>query len=502
MKRPVFGEVSRPVASAVHQGVPEAKLGARGIYEALKEQIEAGDYAPGSVMPSTRMLAAELGVARSTVTTAYDQLLSEGFVEGRQGARSVVAPLRPIEAVREIIPDAPPARLRLSAYGERVRGLAHQAPRPAGLTADFRYGDLASGDFPVLAWKRAVVATAMQQPKRLAYGDPHGSPRLRAALQSYLWRARGIRCDPRQIVIVSGSQQGLDLCARLLLDPDDRFVIENPCYAMARQVFSTGGALPISIPVDRDGLKTELLPNLETRLAYVTPSHQFPLGGVMPIARRRQLVSWALTSGAYVIEDDYDSEYRYDIKPVSPLYALERAVNVIYLGTVSKTLSPTLRLGYLVVPPELHEIFAAAKRLADRHTPLLEQEALATLLESGVYERHVRKARRRNAERRSLLLKSLEHTFGDAVTVEGAQAGLHIVVWFRKLRRANEDQLVDVARALGVGIYPVSALFDPQILTAQPDGLGLVMGYASLDAQTIERGVHLLGEAVERMVAD
>ncbi|CAN7491169.1 PLP-dependent aminotransferase family protein [Phenylobacterium sp. LjRoot225] len=488
------------MAAAPRQETTETRLGARRIYEALKGQIEAGVYAPGSAMPSTRMLAAELGVARSTVTAAYDQLLSEGFVEGRQGARTVVAPLRPIEAVAEIIPNAPRTR-QLSAYGERIKGLAHSAPRPAGRTADFRYGDLAVDDFPVMAWRRAVVAAAMQRPEHLSYGDPCGSPRLRAALQTYLWRARGIRCDPSQIVIVSGSQQGLDLCARLLLDPGNRFVIENPCYAMARQVFSAGGALPISIPVDRDGLKTELLPNLEAKLAYVTPSHQFPLGGVMPIARRRQLVNWALTAGAYVIEDDYDSEYRYDIKPVSPLYALEGAANVIYLGTVSKTLSPALRLGYLVVPPELQAAFATAKRLADRHTPLLEQEALATLLDSGVYDRHVRKVRRRNAERRMLLLEALHQTFGPAVMVEGEQAGLHVVVWFRQLRRSDEARLVDSARSFGVGVHPVSPLFDPQISTAQPDRIGLVMGYASLDAQSIRDGVRLLGQAVGSVTA-
>ncbi|MBT1517564.1 PLP-dependent aminotransferase family protein [Bradyrhizobium sp. SRL28] len=219
-----------------------------------------------------------------------------------------------------------------------------------------------------------------RRPARLAYNDPCGSRRLRMALQPYLWRSRTVRCEVDQIIIVNGSQQGLDLCARLLLNSDDRFVMEDPGYLMARHVFSATGAAAVPIPVDVEGLDTERLAKIEARLAHVTPSHQFPLGGVMPIARRHQLLAWARKFDAYVIEDDYDSEYRYDTKPVPPLHALAGSEDVIYLGIVSKTLSPTLRIGYLVVPSELQPLFAAAKQIMDRHTPLIEQEALATML--------------------------------------------------------------------------------------------------------------------------
>ena len=473
-----------------------ARLGAARICEALKAQIGAGVYPPGSAMPSTRALAADLGVARSTVTAAYDQLLSEGFLESRQGAPTRVARLHPVEPVGART-DRPSAAHRLSSYGERVKMLPQPAGRnPAGPIIDFRYGDLSALDFPTLVWKRAISAAATQRPERLTYADPHGSPRLRAALQAYLWRGRGIRCDADQLIIVSGSQQGLDLCARLLLDAGDRFVVENPCYLMARQVFAMTGATPVSIPAGEDGLDTGLLARTEARLAYVTPSHQFPLGGVMSIGRRQQLLAWAGRSGAYVVEDDYDGEYRYDIKPVPPLYGLGDASWVIYVGTVSKTLSPALRIGYLIVPPELRAVFVAAKQHADRHTPAIEQEALAAMLESGLYERHIRRVRRRNGERRQILLNALNHRFGGRIAIEGADAGLHVVVWFRGLPASSEGALVGQALKRGVGIYPVSALYDPALHDARPELVGLVMGYSALDTDQIERGIRLLAEAV------
>lgn len=475
--------------------------GARSIYAALRAQILDGTYAPGASMPSTRALASELGVARSTVTSAYEQLLSEGFIESRQGARTRVAHLRPMELELKVPITAPGPPRRLSAYGERLRAMPAPERRDRSrLVAEFRYGDLAGADFPTLAWKKAVNAAVSQRPARLAYGDPHGSLRLRHALQAYLWRARGIRCDPDQVIVVSGSQQGLDLCARLLLDAGDRFVMENPGYAKAQQVFAATGAAAMHIPVDGAGMDTSLLAGAEARLAYVTPSHQYPLGGVMPIARRRELLAWAQAAEACVIEDDYDSEYRYDIKPVPPLYGLGAPGTVIYLGTVSKTLSPTLRLGYLVVPSVLQESFAAAKDLADRHTSMMAQDALAALLEGGGYERHVRAVRRRNGERRSILLDTLRRSLGERIGIEGAEAGLHLVAWLRDVPRSAEGDLIDAARALGLGLYPVSPLFHADH-PARPDRAGLVLGYAALDPARIKRGVTLLGKAIAAVTA-
>lgn len=473
--------------------------GARQIYRALKTQILDGVFSALGKLPSSRALAAELGVSRTTVTAAYEQLAAEGLIFVRQGARPVVGVQARSTSAEPGEASATP--IRLSAYGERA--LAIRAWRPPGkaLAVDFRYGDLAPGDFPTLAWKRAVDAVLAQRPAQLAYADPCGSPRLRAALRGYLWRARMLEATPEQIVIVNGSQQGLDLCARLLLDPGDAFVIEEPCYAMARRVFANTGARPVSIPADPAGLDVDGLAGVAARLAYVTPSHQFPLGGVLSRSRRLGLLRWARENDAVVIEDDYDSEYRYDIDPLPALHALEGGANVIYLGTLSKTLSPSLRIGYLVVPPSLLPAFSAAKQLADRHSPTVEQDALASLLESGAYEAHVRRSRRRNGERRRALLDALRRRFGDAVVIEGADAGLHVVAWLRDLPSTLEHAVVEAAAALGLGVYPVSPLYADRESASRPDRAGLLLGYAALDVRQIERGVELLDRVLAEVKA-
>ncbi|WP_052401973.1 PLP-dependent aminotransferase family protein [Muricoccus aerilatus] len=466
------------------------------ICDTIKTRIASGLLGPGDKLPSTRALAAEWGISRTTVTAAYEQLIAEGYVETRQGARAQVA--------RGLGPSSPqPTRSasttmtgQLSAFGRRLAEfpLPSVASAPS-LVADFRYGDLSAADFPTLAWRKAVTGVILRRQPRLRYDDPCGSLRLRTALQGYLWRARGLRCEPEQVIVVNGSQQGLDLCARLLLDPEDRAVMENPGYTLARQVFLAAGAQVAPVTVDGEGMRTDSLP--DASLAYVTPSHQFPLGGVLSAGRRRELLAWARRTGAHVIEDDYDSEYRFDIAPIPPLQALDGAGRVIYLGTVSKTLSPTLRLGYLVVPKALSEPFAKAKRLADRHAPGLEQEALAELIESGAYERHVRRVRRRNAERRMALLAALSATLGDAVTVVGVEAGLHVVVWLNSVPRHQEENLTVRAHAAGLGVYPVTPLYAPGSAADRPDAAGLVVGYASLDARSIIRGVQILAEVMD-----
>lgn len=461
------------------------------IVASIRQRIEAGLDGPGAALPSTRALAAEWGVSRTTVTAAYDQLIAEGYLEVRQGARARVA----FGLGRAATGAAPAATRdaegRLSGFGRRLAALPPVPPPGVdGLVADFRYGELSARDFPRLAWRKAVTAALLRPPAILRYGDPAGSPALRRALRGYLWRARGLRCTAPQIIVVNGSQQGLDLCARLLVDPGDGVVMEEPGYALARQVFEAVGTTVIPVPVDAEGLCAGDLP--PARLAYTTPSHQFPLGGVLSASRRRDLLAWAARVGAHVIEDDYDSEYRYDIAPVPPLQVMDDEGRVLYLGTVSKTLSPTLRLGWLVVPPALAEAFASAKRLTDRHTPWLEQEALAALIEDGAYERHIRRARRRNAERRAALLAALTAWLGDSIVVEGAAAGLHVVVWLLDVPATKEAALVAAGRAAGIGLHLVTPLHAEGV----PGRVGLVMGYAGLEVAAIERGVEVLAEVL------
>ena len=462
---------------------------ARRIIGAIKEQIHAGTYQPGDKLPSTRSFATEWGASRTTVTAAYGQLIAEGYLVTRRGARAVVAEGLGAAGTAADPPNAEPPHL--SSFAQRLLALPTPAPTQAHRVADFRYGDLSASDFPVLSWRRALNAATLRREARLRYDNPQGSIALRTALQGYLWRGRGIRCTPEDIVVVNGSQQGLDLCARLLLDPGDAFVIENPGYVLARNAFLAAGGIAEPIPVDREGLRTEGLPT--ARLAYVTPSHQYPLGSVLSAARRRALVAWAARTDAHIVEDDYDGEYRHDLSPIPPVHTLAPD-RVIYAGTFSKTLSPTLRLGYLVVPIALRRPFTEAKRLTDRHTPLPEQDALADLLTSGAYDRHVRSIRKRNAERRTALLDALKDELGSAVTIVGAETGLHVVAWLNGVAAEREPDLIGAAHAAGIGLYPVSPLYEPS--GPRPTEAGLVLGYAGLEADALRRGVRALATIV------
>lgn len=470
---------------------------ARRIYLDLREQIIAGIYAPGGKLPSSRSLANELGVSRTTVTAAFDQLVCEGYVTSHRGAAPVVAPM----AAARMSPGTPADNgldRSISDYAARLMALPiHYASRRPALAFDFRYGDIAATDFPTLLWRRALNAAMLRRRDSLSYEHPAGSASVRQQLQGYLWRARGIRCDASQILVVSGSQQALDLCARVLVDSGDRVILENPCYAMARNVMAAAGADIVAAACDEAGLLVEDLPREgKSALAFVTPSHQFPLGGVLPQSRRDVLLAWAHAVGAYVVEDDYDGEYRYDVKPIPPLFQADQD-RVIYVGTVSKTLSPALRLGYLVVPRSLIDVFTRCKQLADRHSPSLEQEALAILLESGSYERHVRRMRRANAERRAALISALTTCFGQTIDIVGTSAGLHIVVWFRDIGAQDEARLVDAASAASIGIYPVSPLY----IERKPERAGLVLGYASQTPDKLRRGTKALKVAVDALAA-
>jgi GntR family transcriptional regulator/MocR family aminotransferase len=469
--------------------------------EALKAKIIGGVYQPGSRVPSTRSLAAELGVSRTTVTVAYEKLLAEGYLEARAGSSTFVpAAFRAVPApAGSAAPACPAAAPKLAQHGTRALALA-AAPPPQVPRIDFRYGAVAASDFPALAWRRAITNVPAPRDERLLYGDPAGAPELRAALQAYLWRARGLRCDASQVIVVNGTQQGLDLCARLLLDPGDRVVIENPCYGLARDTFAAAGAVAVPVAVDEDGMQTQHLADLPpARLAFVTPSHQFPLGAIMSVSRRRDLLAWAEAVGGYVIEDDYDSEFRYQGRPIETLRMLDSGDRVIYIGTVSKTLSPGLRLGYVVAPRALHAGLVAVKRLADRQSPDLLQQAVAAMIGQGTYERHVRRLRGRNAARRTALLGALDRHFGRRISVAGQAAGLHVVVWFHDVPLRCEPALVDAAAAACVGIYPIAPHWDPRHPRTAPPCAGAILGYASLAEAQMEEGIVRLLTVVDRV---
>jgi GntR family transcriptional regulator/MocR family aminotransferase len=480
------------------------------VYQALREAILTGHLAAGVRLPSTRVLARELGVSRNTVLLAYNQLLAEGYVVGQVGSGTYVAATLPDTSLATVatVTTTRPAREvtppRLSRYGQRVRADS-PLPPPGALTPhaavryDFRYGLPEVADFPHEIWRRLLVrCTRGVSPGALHYGPPAGYPPLREAIAAYLQRARAVVCDPEQVVVVNGSQQALDLAARVLLDPGDSVVIEEPHYQGARQVFLAAGARLVTAPVDAEGLDVHTLPPeaATARLAYVTPSHQFPTGAIMSLSRRLALLQWAETTGAYILEDDYDSEYRYAGRPVEAVQGLDRSGRVIYVGTFSKVLFPALRLGYLVLPPPLVQPFTAVKWLTDRHTSTFEQEVLHDFICEGHFERHLRRGRTRNAARRAALLAALQTHLGARVEVTGANAGMHLVVWLRDVAPERLHTVIDHAAQAGVGLYSVT----PYYLTP-PRRAGLLLGYAALNADDIDRGIQRLASILQRLAA-
>lgn len=486
-------------------GRPGATGAGRRIYDLLRAQIADGTLLPGAPAPSTRALAADLGVSRTTVTAAYEQLAAEGFLVTSTGrvARIAGHPLA-APSMRRTNPDRRvKTRPALSKFGCRLAAIDMPAlPHIEPVRFDFLYGAVASQDFPTLAWRRAYQAELLRQQHSLYYVPPEGDASLRRALQGYLRRARGLVCEAEQILVVHGSQQGIDLCARLLLDAGDAFVFEDPGYLMARRCFEATGAICLATSVDADGLDTDRLPEGDrVRLAYVTPSHQFPLGGVLPIGRRLDLLQWARRHAAWIIEDDYDGEFRYGQRPIDALQSIDADGRVIYIGTVSKALSPQLRLGYLVLPPELVPVFRQAKRLTDRHAPVLEQRVLASLLDGGNYERHVRRMRRENERRRAALLDAITRHLPREVHVSGTAAGLHVVLWLPFMQSQAEPVLVAAARAKGVGVYPVTPLFANLSASTHPWPAGLILGYASLTIEQIQQGIFILASVITELAA-
>ena len=481
---------------------PGATGAGRRIYDLLRSQIADGTLLPGARVMSTRAQAAELGVSRTTVTAVYEQLTAEGFLVTSTGrAARVASPLAAGMPSGKVPKRQAKPVPSLSRFGRRVAHIsapALQHTEPARF--DFLYGAVASRDFPSLAWRRAYQAVLLRQQHSLYYMPAEGDPALRRALQGYLRRARGIACDAEQILVVHGSQQAIDLCARLLLDAGDAFVFENPGYLMARHCFEATGARLLTTPVDGLGLDTGRLPeDGGARLAYVTPSHQFPLGGVLPIGRRQALLQWAVRHDAWIIEDDYDGEFRYGQRPIDALQSIDTDGRVIYVGTFSKALSPQLRLGYMVLPHALVPVFRQAKRLADRHAPMLEQQVLASLIESGAYERHVRRMRRENERRRAALLQAITQYLPKDVRIDGTAAGLHVVLWLPSLSAQQEAALVATARREGVGVYPVGLLFTPPTFDEPPRSAGLILGYASLSIEQIQQGISILALVIARI---
>lgn len=461
---------------------------ARELYQALRERILDGRMASRMRLPASRELAETLGVSRNTVVRAYDQLYAEGYVDGRIGDGTYVAELG--SGVPASMPLALQARVpesiqaRLQAYGP---GAPREGPPRA-----FRLGLPALDLFPFDIWSR-LQAQFWRAPllDQLGYGDPAGDPRLREMIAAYLRNGRGLRCSPEQVVVTSGAQQAISLCTQLLLRAGDGVAIEDPCYRAAAQTFAIAGARLHGVAVDDEGLDTrQLAERRDCRLAYVTPSHQYPSGVTLSLARRLELLDWAEREQAWIIEDDYDGEYRYSGTPLAPLASLDRQGRVLYVGTFSKVLFPALRLGYLVVPPALVEPLAQLRALTMRHSEVGTQAVLAEFIARGHFQRHIRRMRRAARSRRDVLLRDWPAKEA-GVALPPIQAGLHVCVPLPSL--ACERELLDKAAAVGVELSALSGycLTDPEVAARA----GLVLGFAGIDEQQIALALEKLRQA-------
>ena len=459
----------------------------RQIYEGFRRAILDGLLRPGQRVPSTRALALDLDVSRLPVLTAYDQLLHEGYLEGRVGSGTYVSAAVPDDLL------APPAAANGKAPLHPARRSAHPPPtRDEGGLGPFRMSLPALDQFPHAAWARLVARRAHALTHaEMAYGDPAGSVPLRLAIAEHVRAARAVRCEVDQVLIVSGSQAALRLAGAVLLGPGDRVAVEEPGSPLARAALGASGAEVVSVPVDEEGMSVASLRRREARVraAYVTPSHQYPLGMSMTAARRFALLDWAARREAWLLEDDYDSEYRYVSRPLGALQGMDAHDRVVYIGTFSKVLFPAVRVGYLVVPPALRQRFLDAREVFDLFSPTLYQLALAEFLREGHFARHLRRMRGVYLARRDALLTGLARHCGDRLTVLNADAGLHVAVL---LSGGLDDE--DIVRSMAARGLTATALSTCYAGAARRSGL--LLGFGGSTERRLLEATRVLAEVL------
>ncbi len=468
----------------------------RQIYDSIRESILRGEFHSRMRLPATRLLADQLGVSRMTVINAYEQLFAEGYLEGKTGSGTFVAAQLPEEFFKT--PRDPSAegngartarRIPLSDYGRFVGSHLPALLRDHGATryVPFQHGLGAIDEFPFEIWSKISSRyLKYAKPDSLGYGDPAGYWPLRAAVAAHLRSSRGVRCESEQVIITGGAQNAIDLIGRILLSPRDKVWLEDPGYLGARDVFTSFGAKVIPVPLDAEGMEIKnALKKPDARLAYVTPSSQFPTGVTMSLSRRMRLLEWARNQDAWIIEDDYDSEYRYAGRPLASLQGLDDSGRVIYIGTFSKTIFPALRLGCLVVPPDLVDVFAATRALTDLHSPQIEQAVLAEFIAEGHFERHLRRMRTLYKTRQQILVNEIRKHLNGTIDIAEADAGMHLVGW---LPEGVSDKTVSQrASELGLRVAPVSNYS----LNSTSRG-GLLLGYTAFNEKQIKEGVRKL----------
>lgn len=468
----------------------------RQIYEQFRAKILSGQLPAGSRLPSSRSIAKQLNLARVTVTSAYEQLQAEGYVESRVGAGTFVAESLPL--ARQV-PNSHSESFSpsFSQWGRRVLAspvAVGQTRANARPEIDFGFGRSFPHIFPYDTWRRLLARYLSTDDTMLSrYGSVAGFTPLRHAVADYLNRLRGVRCTAEEVIVVSGMQQALDILSRLLLNSGDEVLVETPGYVDAFELFRTFGADLQALPVDEDGFPVERIPpDCQARFAFVTPSHQFPRGGNMPLARRLALLHWARQADALILEDDYDGELRYSEHPLAALQGLDEDGRVIYLGTFSKVLFPAMRLGYLVLPPPLLDPFLQAMQLVDRGAPTLTQAAVADFIAEGHFERHLRRLRKEYGRRRQVLVRELDRHLQDLVQYSKDEAGLHVMLYLAS--QFDEMTVIHEAAKDGVGVYPGATYH-----VEKPSRPSILLGFSGLSQDEIVEGIARLARVMRRI---
>ncbi|MFJ7977439.1 PLP-dependent aminotransferase family protein [Peribacillus sp. NPDC096379] len=443
------------------------------LYEYIKQEIQEGRIQAGMKLPSKRKLAVHLNLGLNTVDAAYQQLIAEGYVESklRKGyfvvefEEDVITKKDPIPSQQSNIPEVKPE-----------------------YKINFNHGIVDMAHFPFTVWRKLLVNTSCQH-ELFMNGDPQGERNLRAAITDSIFQSRGVRCSPDQIIIGAGTQYLMQLLC-LLLGKNRTFAMENPGFHRVRQVFLDFERKIEGIPLDEDGLIVEHLLRIHADIVYVTPSHQFPTGTIMPISRRMELLKWAREKQAYIIEDDYDGEFRYVGKPIPSLQGLDSDNRVIYLGTFSKAFIPSIRVSYLILPPELLKIYHQKFRGYKHTVPRIIQEALNQFIENGHWERHLNKMRTIYRKKNHILTEVIQQHFGDRVNVIGEKSGLHILLQINN--GLSEAELVEKASQVGVKIYPTSLYYEKGKYSHEPT---VLLGYGGLSHEELQEGILFLKKA-------
>ena len=479
----------------------------RQLYEFLREQILSGKLSPNTLMPATRSLAQELQISRNTVLNAYKQLVDEGYLESTGGGYTRVTHTLPEQVLTingsqsrlsqngeqdSADLNAPP---KLSELGENIISLPYPYWDRSG-SRPFSSAQPSVDDFPVKVWERCLLSSWRKiKPEELSYPNALGYRPLRESLASYLQSTRGVRCTADQVVITNGTQHALSTIFTLLLNKGDEVWVENPSYNGVKIALSQIGATTVPVSVDDQGLifdeGVEKSPH--GRMAFISPSHQYPLGVTMSLTRRLALLDWAERNEAWIVEDDYDSEYRYSGYPIEALQGLDSSGRVIYMGTFSKVLFPALRLGYMVLPKPLVEPYRAARAFSDRGTRLLEQVTVCTFIEEGHLGRHIRRMRTLYAERQEVLIEMAHKFLGDMLELEPNNVGLHLVGWLPA--GMNDDAVSKHLMADGIYAPPLSYFS----LTPLPRP-GLIMGYAAIPTNDIASAVKKMGKSLSKII--